>query len=272
VLNRRKAAALIALSSLAIISADTFLIEPNVVLVEELRVKSKKIPKYLRNFKIAQISDIHLKGIGFREEKSYEILKSIKPNLIVVTGDLIDDKRNKDVGIEYVKELSRISEVMITFGNWEHWSLNNLKSFKKELEDIKNVKVLNNKAVNLKMNISIIGVDDPYTYNDNLNLAMKDVSNYSFKILLAHSPQIIDKAVDAKIDLVLCGHTHGGQVAIPLLGPPFVPLPKKYRKYIAGNFIIKNTIMHVNRGLGTAILPIRFLCPAEITILLLSKA
>lgn len=273
-MDRRRAIALIATSALAIASADIFVIEPNTIVIEKLSVRNTKISKSLKNFKICQISDTHLKGLGYREEKSYEVLRAIRPNLIVVTGDLIDKKRNKDIGIKYVKELSKISDVLITFGNWEHWSLDNLKPFKDELEDIKGVRVLNNEAIYFKKeNISIIGVDDPYTCHDNLNLAMRSINSDSFKLLLAHSPQIIDKAVSANIDLVLCGHTHGGQIVIPFFGSPYVPLPIKYRKYISGDFEVQNTLMHVNRGLGTGIFPIsmRLFCPAEITLVSLSN-
>ena len=137
--------------------------------------------------------------------------------MAVITGDLINKREEEKFAIDYVSELSKISPIVITFGNWDHWSGLNLKTFKKNLEAL-GATVLVNECLNIKRKghlISLISVDDPYTGNDNLNTAIKGAIS-CFKILLAHSPQIIGSA-DNLVNLVLAGHTHGGQVILPLL-------------------------------------------------------
>lgn len=118
--------------------------------------------------------------------------------------------------------------------------------------------------------IYIAGVDDPYIGYDNVESALRKIREEDVVILLAHSPQIIDKCI-GKVDLILSGHTHGGQVIIPFFGPLFVPLPYEYRKFTYGYFDFNRTKMFVSRGIGTSIFPIRFLCPPEIVIIEFNK-
>ena len=142
--------------------------------------------------------------------------------------------------------------------------------FEKYLTERK-VIVLSNRYVVLSRDnecIYLIGVDDPHTFNDNLDKAIDNISETNVvKILLAHSPEIIDKAVKKNINLVLVGHTHGGQVRLPIIGPLYISLPPKYRKYDQGLFKVDNTLMLVNRGIGMSFIPVRFLCPPEIVVI-----
>jgi len=119
--------------------------------------------------------------------------------------------------------------------------------------------------------IYLIGVDDPWTGRDDLARAMEGTEKDGLKILLAHSPDIIDKAAKQKIDLVLVGHTHGGQVNIPFLGELIQSLLKYGQQYTKGLFKIDSTYLYVNRGIGTSVFPIRFNCPPEITLIELRK-
>lgn len=119
----------------------------------------------------------------------------------------------------------------------------------------------------LEENFFICGVDDPHTSRDNINNAVRKTG---FKILLAHSPEIIERA-ENRVELVLAGHTHGGQVVIPSIGAPFVPLAKKYRRYASGIFKVGKTILFVSRGIGTSIFPVRMNCPPEIAFIELGK-
>jgi len=199
------------------------------------------------------------------------LVRWIRPDLAVITGDLINKREEEKFAIDYVSELSKISPIVITFGNWDHWSGLNLKTFKKNLEAL-GATVLVNECLNIKRKghlISLISVDDPYTGNDNLNTAIKGAIS-CFKILLAHSPQIIGSA-DNLVNLILAGHTHGGRVILPLLGSIFVPLPKKYQSFLSGLYKVDNTLMYVNRGIGTSILPIRLFCPPELTLITLKS-
>jgi len=104
----------------------------------------------------------------------------------------------------------------------------------------------------------------------NLAEAMRGVPREAFTILLAHSPDIIGQAAAAGLDLVLSGHTHGGQVRLPLVGPLYVNA-ELGGKYNQGLFRFGSTQLYVNRGIGTRFFPIRFLCPPEITVFTLRR-
>jgi len=132
--------------------------------------------------------------------------------------------------------------------------------------------------------IFVIGVDDPFTNSDDLDRALSGVPKEAFKILLAHSPSIARKAIDAGIDLVLCGHTHGGQFRLPRIGAIYVRTG--FRRSISAGLYEGETLwqavgrspeqaaytkIYVSRGIGTSHFPLRFLCPPEIAVLRLRR-
>ncbi|MCX8188226.1 MAG: metallophosphoesterase [Nitrososphaeria archaeon] len=242
-----------------------FLIEPNMILKSEVSVKINNIKDCIT---IVHITDLHLKEFSLREKEAIKRINSIKKDLTVITGDFIE---NRD-GIKYLKmflsELENNKPVYAVLGNWDYWS-NSLNELINVLENYK-IKLLVNENIKETVGSSelyIVGVDDPYTGNHDIQKALNNIEREKPIILLAHSPQIIDEAVSNKISLVLAGHTHGGQVSIPLIGSPFIPLPEKYRKYVSGLYKVGDTIMYVNRGIGTSIANIRFLCPPEVAVI-----
>jgi uncharacterized protein len=113
----------------------------------------------------------------------------------------------------------------------------------------------------------LLGVDDLYLDQDDLPAAMADVPKGATTILLCHSPDIAEEATAANIDLVLSGHTHGGQVRLPFLGPLVVPIHDT--QYVAGLFTSGHTQLYVNRGIGMVYPPIRFKARPEVTLLTL---
>lgn len=126
--------------------------------------------------------------------------------------------------------------------------------------------------------LNILGVKDPYTSGElkgDLEKAEKnlDEGDKNCRILLAHSPNIIKEAVDKNIDLVLAGHTHGGQVYIPFLTKYIIPAKRPAGEgFIKGLYTIGDTQMYINRGIGMSVLPFRFLVPPEVTVISLEKA
>ena len=116
--------------------------------------------------------------------------------------------------------------------------------------------------------ILIAGVDDPVTGHDSLKRAMASVSRRDLSILATHSPEIVGDLGNWDIDMVLAGHTHGGQVRLPILGAPVVP--DGTRPYVEGWFDVDGGArLHVSRGLGWCGLPIRFLCRPHIDVITL---
>ncbi|MCS6884626.1 MAG: hypothetical protein NZ558_04290, partial [Blastocatellia bacterium] len=137
------------------------------------------------------------------------------------------------------------------------------------------IRILRNSHERLERNgaaIYLIGVDDPHLWMDDLKKALRGVPADACKILLAHSADIWEEAVRSGVDLILSGHTHGGQVRLPLLGALIANTRKIPRAYAAGLFdLTDHTQLFVNRGLGHSTLPLRFLCRPQVAIVTLRK-
>jgi len=242
--------------------------------VEKIELEIKNLPSSFEGIKIVQLSDIHFKKFGRREKKVLEILKDLDPDLIFITGDLVDwTTRNLKSSQDFWKELSRNypGRIFGVYGNHDHQSPE-FKILKNLLKESK-IEILNNESVILRRNdefIYLLGVDDPHLDYDNVEKAMKDVKDDRPKILLAHSPEIFRRVKDKNISLILVGHTHGGQINIPFVSNLILPL-KYDRKYKSGLFKENSTYLYINRGIGTTILPVRFNAFPEITLIKLKK-
>ena len=248
---------------LGLLLTDSLFYEPRVhVSLEYLDVVLNGLGE---DFTIGHISDIHL-GSPSPIWRALNVLKDGNPDVIVVTGDIFSKQDRLEEGLEVVGRLIEIAPTYLVYGNWDYWSNVDLDEFKRKAENIGAV-ILRNEWVRLEYGVYLIGVDDPYTGRDRLEEAM--VGCKGPKVLLAHSPQIIGKA-EGRVNLILSGHTHGGQVVIPGLGPLYVPLPGKYRKYCSGLYTVGETLMYVNRGIGISVFPIRFACPPEVTLVRLT--
>lgn len=275
----------------------SFVFEPNNLKVERVMVKINNLPSSFENAKIIQLSDFHCKKFIRRDEKVLEMVASLNPDFIFITGDIVD--RNTQ-NIDSCKMLWQTlgekypNKVYAIFGN--HDFENYQSSYLEQSLNESGVILLNNKNQELEKNgdkIELIGVVDPgvaynrvekkyglfhffYTkeivnYLDDLPKAFEGVNNDEVKIVLSHSPDIVwDLNNQENPDLILTGHTHGGQVKIPYLRAFWSPT-KDHGKYISGLFKINNFYLYVNRGIGTSSLPIRFNSDPEITLIELKK-
>jgi hypothetical protein len=180
-----------------------------------------------------------------------------------------------------VRKITANYKTFVIFGNWDYWALDyKVGEFKTRLEEA-GAKVLVNESDEVVIGsdkLNILGVKDPYTSGElknDIERAEKnlDENNKNCRVLLAHSPNIINEAVNKNIDLVLAGHTHGGQVYIPFLTKYIVPMKRAAGQgYIKGLYKVGNTQMYVNEGIGVSVLPIRFLVPPEVTVFTLKRA
>ncbi len=249
-------------------------VEPYILVsTTSLHIKTKHCTS---NYRIVFLSDLHFNGgsnplYTIRYGLTLLLSARVKPDLIIIGGDIVSNPLGVNESIKYVELLSSIAPVIIAPGNWEYWSGINVDKYLSQLNSTNNVTVLRNShlVVNNKCKLAIIGLDDPYTGRDNMSKALRGIPASMYKLLVAHSPQIVGKA-KGKVDLILAGHTHGGQVVIPFIGPLVVPLPREYREYVAGLYKVDNTLMYVSRGIGTSILPVRFMSPPEIVVVELS--
>jgi len=252
------------------------IIEPNLMVTStRMTLSFESLPEDFNGFKIAHVSDLHFGTwhLAVRNDLVVRAIEGFEPDLIVVTGDLICKPLSVDEALRFTARLTSIAPTIVVLGNWDYWSGADVTLFVEGLRGIGAV-VMFNEWVALKRGSSeiyVVGLDDPHTMRDDLAKALNRVPPNAFKILLAHSPQAF-KATLGQVDLVLAGHTHGGQVVIPLLGLLYVPLPPDSREYVKGLFVEGETSMYVTSGVGCSLLPLRFLCPPEVALITLVKS
>lgn len=248
-----------------------------------IEYSSDRVPEAFSGYQIVHISDLHNKNFGKDQGKLLKKIKEETPDIIVITGDLIDRRKyNLEVAISFVKGAVDIAPVYYVSGNHEAWS-GQYKEIKNRLVSL-DVKVLDDEKARInKKNefIDLIGLKDPYFHSSsylegNDTLAMENhLSNLSdednFQVLLSHRPELIDLYSNEKIDLIFSGHAHGGQFRLPFIGGIVAPDQGFFPKYTSGLYIKNQTTLVVSSGLGNSIIPIRIFNRPEIIILKIRK-
>ena len=246
--------------------------------ITEYEIMSDRIPQVFDGFRIAQISDLHNAEFGEGNWKLIQMLSQTDPDIIVLTGDLIDSRQTDlDVALEFAWQAGKIARVYYVSGNHE--------ARVPEYEDLKNglvkagVVMLENQKVQITRegeSITLMGIDDPsfqesYLFGDAEGVAKQAISDLQdasdgYTILLSHRPELFDTYVDSGVDLVFSGHAHGGQFRLPFVGGLVAPNQGFFPKYDAGQFAEENTAMLVSRGAGNSIIPVRFNNRPEIVV------
>ena len=237
--------------------------------VNEYEIVSDRIQQGFDGFRIAQVSDLHNKDFGEGYGQLLTLLSQINPDIIVVTGDLIDSRQTDlDIALEFAWQAGKIARVYYVSGNHE--------ARVPEYEDLKiglvkaGVVILENQKVEITRegeSITLMGIDDPsfqedYLFGDSESVARQAIENLQnefdgYTILLSHRPELFDLYVETEMDLVFSGHAHGGQFRLPFIGGLVAPNQGFFPKYDAGQFKEENTTMIVSRGVGNSIIPIR---------------
>ncbi|MBI4387905.1 MAG: metallophosphoesterase [Candidatus Omnitrophica bacterium] len=273
ILSKRKPshmgrATLLAFIGLSLLLVDMFFVEPNWIQVNHVAIHDQKLAEVLKRIKVVHITDLHFtRGIGYREKQLIRKVNALNPDLLLITGDFFDDLSQ----VELVRQLIRSFKVNIGIfgipGNTDHIVMDGFSAARELAPAGIDVLVNENRKVPLPNGriLHLAGVDDPTYGHDNLNQAMFGISEDVPTILLAHSPYIFEKAVKQEIDLVLVGHTHGGQIGIPWL--VYLSDYANRTPYMRGFFKKNSTAMYVNTGIGMKTLPLRFLCRPEIAVI-----
>lgn len=250
------------------------------LMVSTVTVSSNRIPTAFNGFLIAQVSDLHNAVFGENNAELLQILSECKPNIIVVTGDLVDAEHTDiDVALDFAKEAAQIAGTYYVTGNHEG-SLSQYDELKTGLESM-GVVVLEDASMQLEYNgekVTLIGLSDPsFTLKGNMLgevPAMVDTKlrgligdKDDYTILLSHRPELFETYVNCGVDLVLSSHAHGGQFRLPFIGGLVAPNQGLFPKYDAGLYTKGDTNMIVCRGLGNSIIPIRFNNRPEIVLL-----
>lgn len=254
--------------------------------VTKISINSGKIPVSFNGFRIVQVSDLHNAEFGENQSKLLQMVKNISPDMIAVTGDLIDSS-NTDVkkAMDFINGAVKIAPVYYVTGNHEAWTDKYAKL--KEQMTKSGVIILSDQGITIKRNgslIRLLGLNDPdFTIKHNMfgedaamiDTKLKDMQKQSengeYTILLSHRPELFDVYVDNSIDLVLSGHAHGGQIRLPFVGGLVAPDQGFFPKYTADVYEKKQTKMVVSRGLGNSILPVRINNRPELVVITLTS-
>jgi predicted MPP superfamily phosphohydrolase len=241
--------------------------EPYMLTVERRAIALRRLPRTLDGFRIVHLSDIHHSPFtGSAQIKhAIETANSLEPDIIALTGDYVSHEHGYIAPCaELMGRLRARAGVYAVLGNHDHWTDAPLIT---DLFRLAGIRVLVNEGMRFEQNGAafwLAGVDDTMVGQEDLPLALAGSRADEMKLLLAHNPVILRRAARAGVDLVLSGHTHGGQVAWRsergASGRP-------RRRLLKGLGRQGNTQIYVTRGLGTVVLPIRYGCPPEVSLL-----
>ena len=251
--------------------------------INEYEIKSEHLPECFEGFRIAQISDLHNEQIGEDNEKLLDMLQKAAPDIIVITGDMIDSRRTDiEVATHFAEQAVKIAPCYYVTGNHEaRLSEEAYSKFEKEMEE-NGVIVLHNAEVLIERegeHISIAGMDDPSYASNHSGIRYSNLSNHimelysedGYHVLLSHRPELFKNYVEAEVDLVLSGHAHGGQFRFPFIGGMIAPNQGFFPKYDAGLFTEDTTNMIVSRGIGNSLFPLRFNNRPEVVVVELRR-
>lgn len=221
-------------------------------------IKNDKIPEAFSNFKIAQVADLHNHQWG---GKLISRLEKEAPDIIVVTGDFVDSSHaDFDISLEFIHRVKEIAPIYYITGNHEAW-LDNYRKLESRMAEA-GVHMMDDtrewiEKGNSKINLA--GIQDPeFAEKSSVRNKLTLLLNHDcYNIVLCHRPELFHDYVEAKADLVITGHAHGGQVRIPFAGGLIAPNQGLFPKYAEGVYHQEETDMVVSRGLGNSVIPVR---------------
>jgi len=206
---------------------------------------------------VAHVTDLHTDGLGVTELKLIDTIRSEKPDIIFITGDIATPGGTAKGYEDVLSKLNAPLGVYFVQGNWEYW-----EPVKELGQILKRVGIvdLTNRYIHVKDNLWLVGQDDKLAGSPELKTYERVPSGNKI-ISLFHSPELFE-SINMKTDLAFAGHSHGGQIRLPFIGSLWTP--EGTGKYDSGWFQEGHAKMYVSRGIGNSIMPIRFNCRPEI--------
>jgi predicted MPP superfamily phosphohydrolase len=250
--------------------------------VERVTVRSARIPAELNGFSIGQLSDLHRgRDISVAYiEKAVRMLQALSPDLIALTGDYVYGAGMGLSAMQALRELSAPQGVFAILGNHDYWEPNEPRSEPEIVRAMREVfagkpfQLLRNSHTRLTIGdtpLHMVGMEDAMRRQADLKGALRGLAANQPAILLAHEPDVADQAASLyPLALQLSGHSHGGQVRLPGIGP--LVLPELGQRYPMGLRQVQGMNLYTTRGVGMTGLALRINCPPEITLIQLQAA
>lgn len=241
-------------------------------------VPVRDLPEALDGFEIIHLSDLHLTGYGPYEQALMRALRPLTARVVAITGDFLGGPDGAAALIPLLMEVGRDRVTFGVFGNHDYRPPVNTQALARDLARV-GVRLLVNDAdvvIHRGHRLRFVGVDDPHTGRADVPKAFSALppplgDEREPVIVLAHSPDVFPDADEAGADLILAGHTHGGQICLPG-GYPITTNTRVGRKFSRGLVDNGPTPMFVTRGIGTSKLRMRLFCPPEIAVIRLVRA
>ncbi|HEX4786521.1 MAG TPA: metallophosphoesterase [Candidatus Sulfotelmatobacter sp.] len=279
--TRRTFIRLAATAGAGALAIDTTLIEPNRPRIVRKDIALRRWPARLEGFTIAHLSDFHYDPYCSVHplRAAIGMVNDLRPDLIVLTGDfvsepfLLGDRKKAAFASQPCAEL--LTQMQAPHGSWavlgNHDVLTDASRIITSLQN-QGIQVLVNQSVAIERDGArfwLSGIDDALERTPDLEGTLHKIPSDDPVVLLAHEPDYADYAAHYAVDLQLSGHSHGGQIRLPLLPPLF--LPPLARKYVWGLYEVGGLTLYTNPGLGTVNIPVRMNCPPEITLLTIRR-
>jgi predicted MPP superfamily phosphohydrolase len=262
------------------LTVEGFVREPQHPVTESIQIRLARLPEEFHGFRIAQLTDIHfgpyMDQAGL--ERATRLAQAFQPDMVALTGDFVSHPFHQRNGLDGARNAEPCADVfarwkgvpmIAVLGNHDHW--NNADFVAGALAD-RGIRVLRNQAQAIEkggQKLWVAGIDDALEGKADLSQSMAGIPRSDTTILLAHEPDFADYAAKFPLDLQLSGHSHGGQVRLPGVGP--VILPAMAHKYHTGFNRVAHLQVYTSRGIGVINPPVRLNCPPEVTLITLLK-
>ena len=248
----------------------------------EYAISSPELPAAFDGFRIAQVSDLHNQDFGENNRKLVDMLRAAQPDIIVITGDMVDSRfTDIPVALAFAEQAVEIAPCYYITGNHES-RIEEYSQLRDGLLDL-GVVVMENERVELQRDgdtIYLLGIHDvsfhpDYDWNRHDRIVKSSLKpilvDEGFSVLLIHRPSFMDLYAQYEVDLVLSGHIHGGQIRLPWIGALYAPGQGFFPEYDAGLYRQGDTQMIVSRGIGNSLFPLRINNPPEVVLVTLTQ-
>ncbi|HBC89764.1 MAG TPA: hypothetical protein DCZ94_22730 [Lentisphaeria bacterium] len=247
---RKNPGRIIFYSLLLLMVADAFLVEPKFLKIKTVSLSPKA------SCRIALFSDIHYKGDKKYLQEVIDSINRLSPDIVCFCGDIVEDKKYLEEALGFIRLIRH--PVYGVPGNHEYWSGASITEITEAFKSTGGDFLVDRSVFNKEKNILVTG------YVNALPASIEASSNAK-KLLLMHYPMSAEDVKNEKFDLIMAGHSHGGQIRMPFYGALHVPY--KVGKYESGLYEFGGILLYVNPGVGTFFIPVRFFCRPEITMI-----